>query len=99
MAGSYSHITDSQGRFTGAGLIENGGDAHEALEECYGMIWWLARKIVELTGTPPYPRPELLSIIALARASYRDGLALGLNTDRDDFDPDLEDDDYHGYER
>ena len=42
MAGSYRHITDSNGDFIGVNLIDNLGDAHEALEECYEMIQWLS---------------------------------------------------------
>lgn len=42
MAGSYSHLVDDQGRFQGVELIDNLGDAYEALEECWGMIWFLA---------------------------------------------------------
>lgn len=42
MAGSYSHITNDDGTFRGADLLDHLGDAYEALEECYGMIWYLA---------------------------------------------------------
>ena len=42
MAGSYRHVTDNKGNFTGMDLIDNLGDAHEALEECCDMILWLA---------------------------------------------------------
>jgi hypothetical protein len=38
MAGSLNHIVDSEtGTFT-MELIENLGDAHEALEECFNII-------------------------------------------------------------
>lgn len=37
MAGSLKHITDADGNFT-MDLIENLGDAHEALEECFNKI-------------------------------------------------------------
>ena len=42
MAGSYGHVTDDDGAFIGADLLENGGDVFEAVEEMYGMIWYLA---------------------------------------------------------
>lgn len=42
MAGSYSHITTKKGKFRGISLIDNLGDAYEALEECFGMIQVLA---------------------------------------------------------
>lgn len=48
MAGSYNHITNDEGQFIGASLLENLGDAYEAIEECYGMIWWLAKGDKEL---------------------------------------------------
>ena len=41
MAGSLSHIVDANGSFT-MELIENLGDAHEALEECFALIYELA---------------------------------------------------------
>ena len=46
MAGSYNHVTDNEGRFLDNNsfvqMIENLGDAYEAVEEMYGMIWFLA---------------------------------------------------------
>lgn len=42
MAGSLSHIIDTDGTFT-MDLIDNLGDAHEALEECFAVI-------IELSG-------------------------------------------------
>ncbi len=41
MAGSLSHIVGRDGRFR-MDLIENMGDAHEALEECYDIIFDLS---------------------------------------------------------
>lgn len=41
MAGSYRHIINQDGTFRGVDLIDNLGDAHEALEECYNMIQYL----------------------------------------------------------
>lgn len=46
MAGSYKHATTKSGKlrepFDMVRMLENGGDVWEALEEMYGMIWWLA---------------------------------------------------------
>jgi len=42
MAGSLNHIVDDDGTFRMGG-IENLGDAHEALDECFKII-------LELTG-------------------------------------------------
>jgi len=51
MAGSYRHITNPDNTFRGIDLIDNLGDAHEALEECYEIIQVLTggdkRKIFE----------------------------------------------------
>jgi len=41
MAGSFNHIVDDDGKFT-MDTIENLGDAHEALEDCYRIIYTLA---------------------------------------------------------
>ena len=42
MAGSWSHVTNHDGSFAGIDLIDNLGDAHEALEEMHGIIMVLA---------------------------------------------------------
>ncbi len=42
MAGSYRHIANAKNEFIGTDLIDNLGDAYEALEECYDMIQWLS---------------------------------------------------------
>jgi hypothetical protein len=41
MAGSLNHIIDENGQFDMSG-IENMGDAHEALDECFKIIYTLA---------------------------------------------------------
>jgi hypothetical protein len=43
MAGSYRHVVDKDGEFIGVELIDNLGDAYEALEEMYDMIQHLSR--------------------------------------------------------
>ncbi|GAB3251112.1 hypothetical protein [Kineosporia babensis] len=46
MAGSYKHCVDDDGRLLDPqalrGMLENGGDVWEAVEELYGMVWLLA---------------------------------------------------------
>ena len=37
MAGSFNHIVDEKGGFS-LKTIENGGDAAEALEECFDLV-------------------------------------------------------------
>lgn len=48
MSGSLNHIVDEDGSFT-MDTIENMGDAHEALEECFDLIAFLLEQ---------QPRPE-----------------------------------------
>lgn len=88
MAGSYSHMTSRDGRLLGnerfTGMIENLGDAYEAAEECYGMIWWLAEAIASERQVIRSPgrgnaagRAEITAVIEEARAHWRDGLETG----------------------
>jgi hypothetical protein len=64
MAGSYAHVVDKRGRLLNnrnlVQMIENLGDAYEAIEEMYGMIWYLA-------GGDEVK-------VEQARVHYRDGL-------------------------
>jgi hypothetical protein len=71
MAGSWDHITTKSGKFQGTRLIDNLGDAYETLEQCYGMIQWLAEQIALETNSD---RP---AVIVDAQAHYKDGLATG----------------------
>lgn len=71
MAGSYKHCVNDDGSFRGVDLLDHLGDAHEALEEMYGMIWYLAD---ELAGQ--YAASTPTEIIERARQDYRRGLDL-----------------------
>ena len=66
MAGSYNHCVDDNGRLydpeTLNGMLENGGDVYEAVEEMYGMIWFLA-------GGDPYK-------VEAARRAYKEGIEM-----------------------
>jgi len=64
MAGSYNHVVDKTGAFVGVlgHLLDNLGDAHEALEELYGMVWYLANGDA--------------AAVEKARVNYRAGLEL-----------------------
>jgi acyl-CoA synthetase (AMP-forming)/AMP-acid ligase II len=50
MAGSYSHVVTDDGNLGSnehvVNMLENGGDVFEAVEEMYGMIWYLAAVLV-----------------------------------------------------
>lgn len=59
MAGSYRHVTNSDGSFRGTDLIENGGDAHEAIEEMHDMIAWLADRVAGLDRSLDTPRSAI----------------------------------------
>lgn len=89
MAGSWGHMTNDDGtpydRGYGYGsMLENGGDITEALEECYGMIWWLAEALAYRDEDPAtrqalgrVPRERVLPHIERARASYLEGVRMG----------------------
>jgi hypothetical protein len=62
MAGSYNHVVGDHGEFVGVDLLDHLGDAWGALEELYGMIWFLANGDAAL--------------VEKARQHYRAGLAL-----------------------
>lgn len=67
MAGSYKHVTTSSGHLrqeSFTALIENLGDAHEAIEEMYGMIWYLASRLSR----------DPVEAIEIARQDYPAGL-------------------------
>jgi hypothetical protein len=79
MAGSWNHMVTEAGEFQGTRLLDNLGDCYEALEECYGMVWWLARDgdaSAALTS-PQDQRTSALARIEDARQHYKDGLEMG----------------------
>lgn len=88
MAGSYNHCVDDQGRLRSPmqlnDMLENGGDVYEAVEEMYGMIWWLADRLAaapaEFTN---FSRDDPAVMVEHACEYYRDGLATspGVNDD------------------
>jgi hypothetical protein len=81
MAGSWQHITTRTGRFAGTdyygGQVENLGDAQEAFEECFGMVWWLAQQLAIARDGPAPARKEILAVIREAEDNYPAGVALG----------------------
>jgi hypothetical protein len=77
MSGGWASITDSQGRFTGAGTVETGGDVEELAEELFGMIWWLAGRCSALADGAPDYRDDALAWVSEAGRHSRDGLVLG----------------------
>lgn len=88
MAGSYNHCVrhqdeDGHGELLAnedlLGMLENGGDVYEAIEEMYGMIWWLAAKIESDGDAEGYYRPAA-SQVEDARKNYQEGLRLSPGT-------------------
>jgi hypothetical protein len=71
MAGSYNHVVNDNGTLASnkwiAGMVENGGDMYETIEEMYGMIWELAASIDPIDPAPHVER---------ARQQYKTGLAI-----------------------
>lgn len=74
MAGSYNHVITEEGNLRGpekvSQTLETGGDVYEAVEEMYGMIWWLAHMAPD---APPMTPAEL---VQMACQNYPAGLEL-----------------------
>lgn len=72
MAGSYNHATTGKGKLRNPesmrGMVENGGDAYETIEEMYGMIWYLAVELYGFSGNSAEAEVEE------ARQRYKAGL-------------------------
>lgn len=87
MAGSWDHMTTTPGgkllnneKF--CGMIENLGDAYEAAEDCYGMVWWLADQLANLiySNGPEKPSREFTLGLVEQAASHENikiGIRLG----------------------
>ncbi len=81
MAGSYNHCVTNKGNLRSneslVQMIENLGDAYEAIEELFGMIWWLAaqseqpRLIVGVEAAN-----EIKAKVEWARQNYQEGLGI-----------------------
>ena len=75
MAGSWRHMTGRTGRFLNnenfCQMVENLGDAYETAEECFGMVWYLASELGDVTGTAPR------TLVEAARVNYKKGLRAG----------------------
>lgn len=81
MAGSWKHIVnEDDGKFIGIRFLDNLGDAAEALEECYGMIHFLAKFISERgSGGAGLSNGE---IITYANEHYKDGIKFSPGIDK-----------------
>ncbi len=95
MAGSWGHVTvtddddvlpEQVGTLLSPeqinNMLENGGDVAEAVEQMFGMIWWLADELARAVTLEPQTfqaerRRQALQLIGQAEARYPDGLALG----------------------
>ena len=78
MAGSYDHVTTKKGKLrnpkTFSQMIENLGDAYEAIEEMYGMIQILAEDAAnEQSGA----QADRNLFIQSACDRYKEGLRIG----------------------
>lgn len=76
MAGSYNHCVDDEGNLYDyerlAGMLDyhDTGDVFEAVEELYGMVWWLAHMAPDSVAVPPE------ELVRMARQQYQTGLKL-----------------------
>jgi hypothetical protein len=79
MAGSYNHVITDQGNLvsneTFVKMIENLGDAYEAVEEMYGMIWWLAYRLETYDE-----KLSASGLVQEAQDEYERGLRLARDT-------------------
>lgn len=81
MAGSYNHVVEKNGGLSSnkrvVGMLENGGDVFEAVEEMYGMIWYLANKL-EMSGgySGKNYAIEEARAVEEARTHYKEGLVI-----------------------
>lgn len=75
MAGSYNHCVKDDGSLRTpedmGRMLENGGDAYEAVEEMYGMIWFLADQLDHLLRREP-----TAALVEEARKNYKFGIEL-----------------------
>lgn len=85
MAGSYNHVVKKTGELRKpqdvCSMLEcMSGDVYEAVEEMYGMIWYLANGSLKADRDYPVPpdmlQEELAKVIEAARQKYKEGLAL-----------------------
>lgn len=76
MAGSYNHCVNEEGKLLSNedlnGMLENGGDVYEAVEEMYGMIWYLATMIKDDNWGN---WESTKRIVEEARTHYKEGIA------------------------
>lgn len=81
MAGSYNHVVTNKGNLASnervVGMLENGGDVFEAVEEMYGMIWWLVGNPRD-TSTPELAKAG----VEEARQNYKEGLKYAKEVNR-----------------
>lgn len=92
MAGSYNHIVKNDGTLGSnefvVDMLENGGDVYEAVEELYGMIWFLAWQAsaphisLDQFKSLEYAREIVKDIVETARQNYKDGLEVSLEIHR-----------------
>jgi len=80
MAGSYNHVVTDHGNLASNervnGMLENGGDVFEAVEEMFGMIWYLATQHnnEEAEDNPSRNLVEAKVRVEQARQNYQEGL-------------------------
>lgn len=88
MAGSYDHIVTDQGNLRSnervVSSLETGSDVFEAIEEMYGMIWYLAKGWVGLGLFPSEGGHEAMvaycdqvkRVVAQSQTNYKEGLGI-----------------------
>jgi hypothetical protein len=83
MAGSYAHVIADDGSLASSEHIVNrldtGGDVVEAIEQMYGMIWYLAHQLTKLDDglgeeAIAIYREDMRTLVEEAQQNYEEGL-------------------------
>lgn len=82
MAGSYNHVVTNSGNLASnervVGMLENGGDVFEAVEQMFGMIWYLAGEL----GSGVEDADTVKESVEKACQNYKEGLELSKTVHR-----------------
>lgn len=81
MAGSYLHVVNDDGILRSPYevldmLDTHSGDVYEAIEELYGMIWYMAAGLAAVPLLHGGEAPDRSSVVEIARQNYKEGLRM-----------------------
>jgi hypothetical protein len=80
MAGSYYHVVTDDGNLGSndfvVDMLENGGDVFEAIEEMYGMIWFLTLGHASTSANAEERVAQMKAAVENAHQNYKRGLTI-----------------------